>query len=591
MTLRGCAFGVIIVLICALSLRAQVARPADLAQKDGRIVPLLMQIADQARLSDDLSFAIEAQSEAAALLWPYDRERSRAIFRRAFVSLAPPSFKPDDDSEIGSSGAAGSGSVTAEVRRQLRADLLNRIASLDAELAEEFARMLVASVDPLKRAGAAAMSEQVERRELLISLALQVVEREPYRAMTLGQLSLSLGISPELARLLLHMRGVDRTLADLLFSSAVARLEKAQAIELADLHTLGSYLVSTMGPAGKENAPAPMIVKFLNLAYNRIMYRPVTSVERAVSPEEKTAQLEESAAVYFIGRQLTDLFARYLPGRLPYLQQRIAELSGAGSFDAEIDLSFAEATLPSDTAREARLATDEGERDALYARAALGWLERGEILEAQAAASKIADAAMRDRVLAQIARRQTSEGRIEDAVAVAQRIENGAARVGVLVKLADAALASEDRARAAELLNEAEKEAMRADPSLAQAKALLTVAASFSSFDVLRAFEVMQSAVKAINGIFPAEETPQGRAAYIGWKRAEPALNELYRLDFRGTLSALARADFDRALLLAQQLTIKEASLIAQLAVCRGVIRQAPSDSQSSLDFGAGMRH
>ncbi|HSE98136.1 MAG TPA: hypothetical protein VLD57_07725 [Blastocatellia bacterium] len=585
--LRDCAICIGLILMIAVSLRAQAARPAELAQRDSRIVLLLGQLADQARLSDDLSFAVEAQAQAATLLWSLDREKSRAVFRRAFASLGATART---DHESASSG------ISAAERRRLQSELLNRIAARDTELAEELSRLLLYSSDASKTPGAASGPEyasnisrdDIERRELLISVALQVVEREPYRAMTFGQLSLSLGISPELSRLLLHMRAVDRPLADLLFSSAVARLEKAQTIELADLHTLGTYLVSSIGSTGKENAPAPLIVKFLNLAYNRLMYRAVGPAEAPGASPEKNARPDDSA-VYFVGKQLTDLFARYLPERLSQLQRRVSELSGAGSLDAEIDLSFTQPVLPSDTAREARLATEDGERNALYARAALGWLEKGEILEAQSAAAKISDAAMRDRVLTQIARRQTSEGRIDEAVAVAQRIENDTTRVGVLVKLAGAALASKDSARATELLNEAEREALRADPQLARAKALLTIAASFSAFDVLRAFEVMQSAVKSINGIFPARRTAEDMSAPA--TNADHRLDELYYLDFEGTLSTLARADFDRALLLAQQLTIKEASLIAQLAVCRGVMGDDAATGESAVDFESGVRH
>jgi hypothetical protein len=574
MVVRYIAVSIAVTLFGALSSHAQSARPAEPSPGHGRAVLLLAQLADQARLSDDLPFAVEAQSQAATLLWPHDREKARSIFRRAFSSL-----RPDRDPEAGASA-----NITSAERRRLRAELLNRIAARDSELAEELARLLVYTTE--QAATEAASRDDMERRELLLSVAQQVVEREPHRAMTLGQLSLSLGISPELGRLLTLMRAVDPQLADLLFSAAVTRLEKCLAIELSELHTLGSYLVTSMNSAGRVNAPAPLIVKFLNLAYNRIMYRAVGTPEAASEKGQ-----DESAAAYFIGKQLTDLFARFLPERLPQLQRRVLELSGAGSFDAEVDLSYAQPSLPSDTAREARLATDDRERDALYARAALGWLARGEVLDAQSAASKISDAAMRDRVLAQIARRQTFEGRLDDAVAVAHRIENDTARVGVLVKLAGAALASGDRARAAELLNEAEKEAIGAAPHLARARALLTIAASFSSFDVLRAFEVMQSVVKAINGISPASEASQESLAPAAASRATPKLGELYHLDFESTLSALARADFDRALILAQQLTIKEASLIAQLAVCRGAISGSPTDTQSAVDVGSGVRH
>jgi hypothetical protein len=49
-------------------------------------------------------------------------------------------------------------------------------------------------------------------------------------------------------------------------------------------------------------------------------------------------------------------------------------------------------------------------------------------------------------------------------------------------------------------------------------------------------------------------------------------------------LATLGKADFDRALVLAQQLDPEEASLIAQLAVCRGGLTEKPPSERSAGD-------
>jgi hypothetical protein len=541
---------IVILLACALPVSAQKKKAVEPVALDVRITLLLAQLADQARLSDDLAFAVRAQSQAATLLWPHDRERSRAIFRQAFQSLARET-------------------LPASERRQLREELLNSIASRDAELAEELARAAAYSTESSKETA----RSDAERRELLISVALQIVERNPYRAMALGQLSLG-GASPvareetglisqNFARLLVLMRGVDASLSDLLFASAVVRLERAQSIDLNDIHTLGSYLVSSAGSSAKDSLARPVIERFLNLAFKQIMlYR--DSRERA-GPDEP-------AAIYFITRQLTDLFARYLPNRRIKVQRRIDDTDEPAAVDRTGDLSLTQPTSPADIAGDARASSNETERDSLYARAALAWLAKGEINEAQSAARSISNRETRDRVLGQIARRQTSEGRIDDAVAVALDIEDDTARVGALVKLAGAALASRDRVRAIELLDEAEAEAIRAQPSIARAQSLLTIVSSFSTLDTVRAFEVMQTAIKSINDI-PA-----------------PGSAERFNLSFESTLAVLAQTDFDRALLLAQQLTIKDASLIAQLAVCRGGLARAPgTEHAGEEEVGSGV--
>ncbi len=565
------ALAIVITLAAARPVGAQDKKGGEPVALDVRITLLLSHLADQARLSDDLTFAVRAQSQAATLLWPYDCERARAIFRQAFQSLARETPSQSD-------------------KRQLREELLNRIASRDTELAEELARALVYSADNQKETRADA-----ERRELLISVALQIVERDPYRAMALGQMSLGSPptssisnredgalISQNFARLLVLMRAVDSGLSDLLFSSAVIRLERSQVINLDDIHTLGSYLVSSVNSSTKDSISRPVIERFLSLAFNQIMLH---------RNSEERGKPDEAAAVYFITRQLTDLFARYIPDRFKKVQRKIDEMNEASAVDRTTDLSPAQPTSsPADIAGDARASSNESERDSLYARAALGWLAKGEMNEAQSAARSIANREMRDRVLAQIARRQTSEGRIDEAVAVALRIEDDTARVSALVKLAGAALASRDRVRALELLDEAEAEAIKAQPTIARAQSLLTIVSSFSAVNTVRAFEVMQTAIKSINEI-PA---PAGQKNITGNQQPETAATaraDLYILNFENTLAVLAQTDFDRALLLAQQLTIKDASLIAQLAVCRGGLARAPEAEHAESDEEAGEKH
>jgi hypothetical protein len=487
------------------------------------------------------------------------------MFRQAFDSLA--------SGDIERSDSQRSLTVT-RTKLQLRAELLNQIAARDPELVEELARKLVLPLESGRDAGSGESEGpptpvrlDVAKRELLVSVALQIVELDPNRAMTLGQFSLGAGtddaspfISPNFPRLLMLLGGADRSLARLLFSSAVDRIERSPFCALTDLEALSSYLAS-QGNSANDSVGKKETERFLRLAFSRIMrYRERSSVESAAQPSARIARLDDKSAIYFIGRQLTEFFARYLPERLPQLKSRIADLTDAATPERVVETTPYESLGPADVARQAREASEAPERDALYARAALSWLAQGEATEAQAAAQKIASVATRDRVLTQIARRRTSEGRIDDAVAIAHRIEDRNIRVSVLVTTALASLARHDRVRAAELLTEAENEALKCERSPERAQALLSVANSFASFDTVRAFEVMQSAIKGLNQILLAADPSS----------PPPTGSNLYSRGLEGTLSSLARADFDRALLLAQQLNSKDASIIAQLAVCGG---------------------
>jgi hypothetical protein len=590
---RSCAVSIAFVLVGAVATRAQIPRPAEngqsITRQDARIPLLLVQLADQARASDDLEFAVRAQSQAATLLWPHDRDRARLIFRRAFQSL---SSRPG---------------LTLTAGQQLRTELLNQIAARDPELAEELARAMADSLDiskdgcasglngaacdqakgtasqPATDSNVASAQGNAERRELLISVALQVVERDPQRAMALGQLSLALGISQNFSRLLMLMRTVEAGLADLLFSAAVARLEQSQGADLAEIHMLGSYLVATVNSSSKQPVNKAVVVKYLDLTFGQVTRRAEIALRASY---DKTARADESAALYFIERQLSDLFAQYLPDRVALLQRRIAEMNDAMPHNQAIDLSSLRTSGPMEIAYEAREASNDDERDSLTARAAMAWLSKGEVREAHASAGKISDAKLRDRVLGQIVRRYIAEGQIEDGIAVARRIEADTSRVEALVMLSGAALALKDRVRATELLNESEGYLVRGQPTLPRALSLLKIASSFSAFDVVRGFEVMQTAVKAINEIAGKQEES---------KRAQPleasaALDKerfkgvLYDSEFESTLAVLARADFDRALLLAQQLSGKDASVVAQIAVCRGALRTEQAADVSTGD-------
>ncbi len=600
------AYAIAALLLVALAdSRGQAISPPESArgtasidtQQNERIISLLEQLAEQARQSEDVNFAVRTQSQAATLLCPHDPLRARAIYRRAFQSLtAQPPSRPNETA----SGDKSRPTLTTAERLQLRSELLNQIAARDPELADELARALAESsgqkdgcaatpggCDPIAMIqsqsppAAASSREDLERREVLMSVALRIVEREPEQAMALAQMSFTPGLSPNFSRLLMLMRTAEPGLADLLFSSAVARLERASAVDLADIHTLGSYLVSA-GSSAREAMGRALVTRFLNLAFNQIARR-----DNSAATVARAARRDESAAIYFIGRQLTDLFARYQPDRLEQLQYKISELTETGPPDPVIDMAAYEASGPAEMEAYALDMQDAHERDSFYARAALAWLAKDELRRAHSAAFEIRDSEMRDRVLGQIARKHSAEGRIEDAVAVARRIDGGSSRVEALVMLAGSALSLKNRPRAVEILNEAENNSARLRAAAARVNALLKVASAVSAFDAARGFEIMQSVVKAMNEAAAQQEEPRPPGSSKASASSAPDAQKSkiaasYSMVLESTLAILARADFERALLVAQQIEIKEASVAAQLAVCRGGLVSKPSPSIST---------
>jgi hypothetical protein len=612
MVFRSCAVSLALALVgavvCAQTSQSihystQTAPPP--ARQNSRIVSLLEQLADQARASEDLAFAVRAQSQAATLLWSHDVEQARAIYRRAFQSLessASPKLANHVDRQNSTTAVESERAVSATQRGQLRGELLNQIAAHDPQLAEDLARGPADSTEGSNQERcdrfsadcisngdnfSSALVEQVsapvcadtERRELLMSAAIQVVERDPQQAMAFAQMSVALGISPNLARFLTLLQSMDAERADLLFANAMARLEQSARVDFTEVHTLGAYVVSVVNSPTKQPLSRTLVVRFLNFAFDQVARGDVT-------PSEITSS-DESAAFYFVGRQLTDLFGRYLPARMAVLQRCLIDRSDAGTSAQEVDATELKTRAPGDVARDASEANDGPERDSLYARAALGWLAQGEVRESQAAGLKISNDETRDRVLVQIVRRQSSEKRSEDAVALARRIAGVTTRVDVLVMLSTAALASNDTPLAFELLNEAEASLVKASPSIERARSFVKIANSFSGVDTVRGFEALQLAVKSINELIAQQRDSSDEPA-TQMRRGTTQVftpGELYAASFEGTLVALAKTDFDRALSLAQELAGRETSVIAQLAVCRGgLVEKAPVERSASND-------
>jgi hypothetical protein len=198
---------------------------------------------------------------------------------------------------------------------------------------------------------------------------------------------------------------------------------------------------------------------------------------------------------------------------------------------------------------------------------------------------KISDGTIRDRVLTRIVRWYSSHTRIEDAVGLVRRIADDTLRVDALVMLGGAALASKDTVRAIELLNQAESCSLKTRPSPERADSLVKIASTFAAFDVVRSFEVLQSAVKSINEIISQQKDSEGKSSAVRADATQAfTLDGLYAASFESMLATLGKADFDRALVLAQQLAPEEASLIAQLAVCRGGLTEKPPSERSAGD-------
>lgn len=529
-----CLALVALAVVAVPPVHAQEAEPAVVvrARLVERIGAQLAQIADDARGLDDPALRLACQSQAAALLWPREPDRAREIYAAAFDALLPAASASADER----TGAA-----------KLLSELLSNVARHDPGLAERFANRLA-----LLPHGDEPSDDARDRAEWLANAAIEMLPKDPARAASIGRLALGEQVTPAFMRLLVVLRGVDPKRADALFGDALAVLARNPNPRLSDVQMLGFYIGSN-GQSVLAGVPQEAVRAYLELAFRLVTIAPLDS--------------GDASSAYFLGRQLQAAFGRYLPERSAELEARIGLLSHSSGFQ----------TAAARAAADAQDGAQADSEDAQRVRAATAAIERDDYKTAHSEAAAIEDDGLQSRVYAQAALHLVKLRRLDEAAREIGRVPDPARRAMLLIQLAHVAHARGDLAYAVESLAHATREALRADDSEARLQALFSIASAFVDVDPLRAFDTMKTAIDGVNKAVNAVDTDDDKARAT----APSALN------FDATLARLARVDFDRALLLAQQFDPLGHRLLAELSVCRGGLASAGfTEIAEQLDDG-----
>jgi hypothetical protein len=518
--LRLCAFALILAFGSG-PVSAQEAEPAEAvagARLAERIGGILARIADDARRLDDPTLRLSCQMQAAGMLWRREPDRAREIYNYAFDALLP------------------SASATADERARaarLQSDLLVGVARRDPALAERFAARL--ALVP----GDDASDNAPSRAEVLSAAAIEMLPGDPDRAAVLGRLALGDQATPAFMRLLVVLRNVDAGRADALFATALGLLARNPSPRIADAQLLGFYVGAT-GQSQLDGVPPELMRAYLELAFRLVAMTPLDS--------------KDASSAYFLGRQLAAAFGRYAPERAAELDARLGLLSHSAGFQQS-------AVPVADRGSEASGDTADTRR----ARAAAAAIERDDYRTVHAEAAAIEDGALQTRVYAQAALHLVKLRRFDEAAREIGRVPDPGRRATLWIQLAHAAHGRGDLVYAIDALNSAGREAAREPETGPRLQALFSVASAFVEVDELRGFEAMQAAIDGVNKAVRAVDDPPVAARAVA-----PAT-----LNFDATLARLARVDFDRALLLAQQFDTLGHRLLAELAVCRGGLAAA----------------
>ncbi|HJR06828.1 MAG TPA: hypothetical protein VJ842_06195 [Pyrinomonadaceae bacterium] len=591
------------------------------AERRANAIALINTLADESRGFKDQTLRARVQVQAADALWETDKERARALFRRAWDSAeiadVENTRQRDQQNRDGGRGLARGLNLP-----NMRGEVLRLAAKRERALGEEF---LVKMEEARKResselnnasasvptgapasANASASPTQPVRRDpnevpaevaRRLRLAMQFLEdSDVEHALEFADPVLN-NVNPNSVEFLVLLREksapeADRRYTALLASTAADANSDAGDILLLSSYVLTPHLYMTIGEGGqgvsssqrRRDITTPDLPAALRLAFARAAAQVLL---RPLPQEDQDRTATGRVGTYFVIMRLMPFFEQVIPDGVPALRARLAALTpdvpeqqrkGLGE-DLTRGLVPEDSRDPvQESLDEAASAADPRARDTAYLRAAQAAAFKGDA-RARDFADKIQDADLRRQVrgfidFALLNRAVTDK---KDGMEVLRLATTGqltpVQRTWAFTEAARL-LAKDDRPRALEALELAANSAKgidAEDPD--RVRATVAVATRFFEFDRNRAWEIMADVVKAANAAPEFTGSDSGLAARIQTPGQRSTINfPAPAFDLTGVFQTLGKEDMNRAVALAQTFTGEAPRAIATLAIARAVL-------------------
>jgi|GEM_PF-1840118 len=589
---------------------------ASLLQQRG--LGLIRQAADDAVGLEDRRGAVRVQATAADVLWERDEERARKLFQSAFEMAVSYYRDTKDDNTIRLSPN------TATSRPDLRLEVIRLASRHDGTFSRKLTDQYIEEKQREQQEGRLQNSLQNKgdnnplfgkmdaNASELLRTASSLLEVDLKAAIELAQRAFALGVSQSAPSFLPRLAGRNRAATDQIYLVALDRLRNDPMAPPGQLMLLSAYpfgedrvWVSNGGGTSSYGFQVPPNFTVDEALAQRFLAVAAIVISRAaeLDPAQVPEAVAQFGAALFAARMLEPKVAKFQPALLGdwrALEARLSNLAAGKSLDG-VDRSLQEVArenqrgaspesvgvLPGSGDRikelldRAQQTVDLAQRDDLYQQAAFEADRNGDPKRAIGITDQISDTEYRRKVRSWIsfnaATRAMNEKRFDDARRFALDVDATDERAYLFFQIAGAALKEKDRARAVELLDEATQRANAADNTPEKLRALVGIANLFASFDPPRGFEVAADAVRAANKIpnYSLDQPQLVRSlAQRSGHGSHVSNSNVEGFDLGKTLQLLARADFDRALLLAQSLESKPLKLSAVIAVASSVFEK-----------------
>jgi hypothetical protein len=598
------------------------AEPADPMAEIRRTtaISLVSALADDARMFRDPALRARVQARAADALWETEREKSVALFRRAWDEAEAADAEADRRvAEERRRQQRERSSFSVQLPPSMRTEVLRLAARRDHALGEEFLakldearkRELESAATSNERPTDTGRGEQPGQQRpdpmetppaaaQRLRLAIQMLEDVGVeRALQHADPALG-AVTPMALQFLTRLRAKNAKAADERYAALVGRAALNPASDANTVSLLASYLFSptlymTFSATAGSNAnswgrgdlfaPPADVSPQLRAAY----FRAAASILLRPTPTPEQDQTSAGrAGWYMVIARLLPLFDQYAPDRSAALRAKQAALAPdtPEGVRGPNNNALTRGLVPEDPNRDRagetlgrldRAKTAE-ERDAVYVDAVFDALRQKDP-RLEEFLSKIEDADTRRRLRAYVDMEAAREAVNEKNTAEALRIARGNSltsiqRAWVLTEAARL-VSKEEPGRAVELLDEALTEAReRIDAaSRERVSALVAIATQLYELDRARTWEVMHDVVKAANAArdYTGED---GRLStrFQTKNMTMMSTSSAQSFDLADIFTKLAREELQRAADLARGFEGEAPRSFATLAVARSVL-------------------
>jgi len=594
----------VLLLACILSAVSgqQQSKPAPAAKsplcsRDNALDMVKQQI-DLTKTFNDTNRRITVLIRAADLLWPYEQDKARAVFKDAF-ELAVENEKENDPKR------PQSVLLRLQVPDQ-RYIVIRAVAKRDAAWAKELTRQMLKGDNVDETSSTRSSIENLVTGERLLDSARKLMATDLNAALDLAKASLNYPAGSMLTRFLYELAEVNQQAADQFYYQAlVVYADKPlreflylQAYPFAWSEILNTPIFSYY------TVPANFVINrslqrhFVQIMLGRAqqalegpldesdIYRDPsgTLMPGKVSLLEGLLRLEPEVREFWphLLAPLTQVRERILVS-LPVETQKLLVQPGR-EISTKPDQTFAERI------ESAQRERDLNERDQFIAAAVFG-SERESLASVLDAIEQVSDSSLRGYLLEwlyfQRAATAVKNKQFDEAERLTPKVEGHEQRAFLYTEIAKALLRTSDtQTHAQELLDEAITEAKKAGATIFAARTLLTSANLYAKIDLSRSVAVLADAINCVNRLdapdFVSDEQSlekKPRRKGKGGRYAGEYVFGFYMpgLDPEGTFREMAKIDFDTLLSQSSTLTNKFQRALSTLALADVCLQQTPS--------------